>query len=56
MVGSQVKFSAAGSRFTYEALRFCSVIVSMRAVQNVVYRKLEESVSIDLLCLLLQGP
>jgi hypothetical protein len=36
MVGSQVKSSAAGSRFTYEALRFCSAIASMRAVQKVV--------------------
>lgn len=41
MVGSQVNSSAAGSRFTYDARRFCSAMASMRAVQNVVYTVLE---------------
>jgi hypothetical protein len=36
MVGSHVKSSAAGSKLTYDARRFCSAIESMRAVQKVV--------------------
>ena len=36
IVGSQVNSSAAGSKLIYDARRFCSAIVSMSAVQNVV--------------------